>query len=189
MVVYFILLARLVIRAVWIILISVFEDLLIVTDYLLIHIITSAVSEILIWKLFLFHWKKVELILVVYLVVLLGATSHSSGNLFNKNCERKGAIDVWHLLVMSSLKHSIFHNNYSICCIENNLLGCISLIRMIQMQVALPWLRIWLTLHFLSIPVLDLSPYGSHSSMSGTGTCLPLSPFSVKGLGEEECLF
>lgn len=55
MVVYFILLARLVIRAVWIILISVFEDLLIVTDYLLIHIITSAVSEILIWKLFLFH--------------------------------------------------------------------------------------------------------------------------------------
>lgn len=52
------------------------------TDYLLICVVTYAISAILILNLFFsFPLKKVEIILVVYLVFLFWATSHSSGNL------------------------------------------------------------------------------------------------------------
>lgn len=54
------------------------------------------------------------------------------------------------------LKYSIFHT--IIPAVWKILLGCISLIIMIWMQVALLWLRRRLPLHFISIPVPGYIP-------------------------------
>lgn len=110
--------------------------------------------------------------LSVYLTVLLELLHmHLATRGTKIRYEGKGTKDVWWLLlVMPSpkiwylpLKYSTFHNNHSICCsMENTLLGRISLIIMIHMEVVFPWLRLQAPITFPLHPSPWICPHMAH---------------------------